>query len=78
MIITSKVTETNYPGFNYKATDLSAYLFSIDTFIISLKNGRIVHFVVEDDNDFKIWLTQHGIRDINKDDGISKAAQIIK
>lgn len=78
MIITSKATESNYPGFNYKVTDLSAYSFSIDTFIISLKNGGIVHFIAEDANDFKIWLSQYGVRDINKDDGVPKADQIVK
>lgn len=63
---------SNYPGFNYKAVDLSAFSFSIDTFVISLKNGRIIHFVAEDINAFKKWLEKHGIRDIDQNDGIPK------
>ncbi len=70
---------SNYPKFEYKAVELSAFSFCIDTFVISLKNGRIVHFVAEDPQDFKAWLIKSGIRDIRKDDGkpkIIKAAKV--
>jgi len=63
---------SNYPKFEYKAVELSAFSFSIDTFIISLKNGGIVHFVAEDPQDFKAWLIKHDVRDIRKDDGIPR------
>ncbi|OSZ81932.1 hypothetical protein CAP35_01280 [Chitinophagaceae bacterium IBVUCB1] len=60
-----------YPAFPYHASELSAFLFSIDTFIVSLKNGQIIHFVADDADAFKQWLYEKGVRDINKDDGVS-------
>ncbi len=60
----------HYPTFPYQASELSAFLFSIDTFIVSLKNGQIVHFIADDADGFKRWLYEKGVRDINKDDGI--------
>lgn len=62
----------NYPKFEYKAVELSAFSFCIDTFVISLKNGSIIHFVAEDAPGFKAWLIKHGVRDIRKDDGVPK------
>ncbi len=63
----------HYPAFAYKASELSAYSFIIDTFIISLKSGDIVHFVADDADDFKQWLYKQRIRDINQDNGIPVA-----
>ncbi len=62
----------NYPGFNYHATQLSAYVLSIDTFIIALKDGGVTNFTPQDVPDFTKWLTKHKIRDIKRDRGISK------
>jgi len=56
----------NFPGFAHEAAELSAYIFSIDTFIISLKNEKIVRFVCETPDDFKQWLDGHGIRNVNE------------
>lgn len=61
-----------YPGFEYKAGELSAFTFSVGIFIISLKNGNITHFEPKDTAAFEQWLLQHEIRDIRKDDGIPK------
>ncbi len=58
-----------FPGFAYKAAELSAYIFSIDTFIISLKNEEIIKFVAPHPDDFKQWLDHHGIRNVNPADG---------
>lgn len=68
---------SNYPKFEYKAVELSAFSFCIDTFVISLKNGRIVHFVAEDPQEFKAWLIKHRVRDIRKDDGIPRLLQVV-
>lgn len=66
-------TDSNYyPEFDYSATELSAYAYSVGTFIISLKGGKMVHFSPEDAEAFKAWLTKHKVRDISVDDGISK------
>lgn len=60
-------TITNhFPGFAHKAVELSAYIFSIDTFIISLKNEEIIRFVKDSPDDFKQWLDSHGIRNVNE------------
>ncbi len=69
---------SSYPKFDHEADELSAFSFSIDTFIISLKNGQIVHFVAEDVQDFKAWLIKHGVRDIRKDDGVPKVVRVVK
>jgi len=61
-----------YPGFPHPATELSAFTFSIDFFIVGLINGSTVHFVPEDPADFERWLVSHKVRDIRKDDGIRK------
>lgn len=64
-------TENNkYPGFEYQASELSAFILSIDTFIISLKNGRITHFCPGETEEFKKWLNANSVRDISIDDGV--------
>lgn len=57
---------TRFAGFDHDATELSAYIFSIDTFIISLKNEEIVRYVTEEPDDFQQWLDYHGIRNVNE------------
>ncbi|MBS1586524.1 MAG: hypothetical protein JSS82_13365 [Bacteroidetes bacterium] len=61
-----------FPDFGYPAAELSAYTFTIDTFIISLKNGRLTHFIPKDIEAFTAWLTNNSVRDIRKDSGIRK------
>jgi len=60
---------TTFPGFAHKASELSAYMFSIDTFVISLRSGEIISFVAPDPALFRQWLTAHGIRDITAQAG---------
>ncbi len=55
-----------YPEFNYAATELSAYTISIGIFIISVKNGPVIHFTPHDAEAFEAWLRKHHIRDIRK------------
>jgi hypothetical protein len=69
---------SSYPKFDHEAKELSAFSFSVDTFIISLKNGQIVHFIADDVQQFKAWLTKNGVRDIRKDDGIPQTFKVIK
>lgn len=61
-------TSTRFAGFDYDATELSAYIFSIDTFIISLQNDdkRTIRFVTTEPDDFRQWLEAHGIRNVNE------------
>lgn len=62
----NKSISTRFEGFGYEATELSAYVFSIDTFVISLKNGRIIRHVAEQHEAFRQWLEAHGIRNVNE------------
>ncbi len=66
----------HYPEFEYPATQLSAFSYSVGTFVISLKNGRIIHFSPADVAAFNSWLIQHGVRDISVDIGIPEPAHI--
>jgi hypothetical protein len=58
--------EDSYPGFKYKASELSAFGVAIDTFVISLRNKELVRFTPIDAGHFRAWLTAHGIRDVDK------------
>ncbi|MBS1773935.1 MAG: hypothetical protein JST82_13840 [Bacteroidetes bacterium] len=60
----------NYPAFPHHASELSAFKLTLDIYIISLKNGNMVHFVPDDSDSFRRWLNQHHIRDIDNNDGI--------
>lgn len=59
-----------YPEFDHPATQLSAFSLCIDVFIISLKNGEIVHFKPNEIAHFKDWLDRFKVRDIEVDKGI--------
>lgn len=59
-----------FEGFGYEASELSAYIFCIDTFVISLKNEEIVRFETREPEVFKEWLDAHGVRNVN--DSIGK------
>ncbi len=56
---------TRFAGFEFSGTQVSAYIFSIDTFVISLKDGRVVRFTTDDPELFERWLQHHGARNIN-------------
>lgn len=54
-----------YPDLDYPASQLSAYSFSLDLFVISLKTEEVIRFKPDDVEQFKLWLEKYGIRDIN-------------
>jgi hypothetical protein len=56
-----------YPDFDHPTSQLSAFDFCIDMFIISLKDGKIVHFTPDNFKAFRDWLTANGVRDIRED-----------
>jgi hypothetical protein len=69
-------TENNhYPEFEYAAQRLSAYAYSVGTFVISLKGGGMTQFSPKDVTGFKDWLDKHKVRDITVDDGIPKTTR---
>lgn len=53
-----------YPGFTYPGNELSAYTFTVDTFIISLKNGNVINHKPDDADKFRLWLADNKIRNI--------------
>ncbi len=63
------MSNRHFEGFAHPADELSAYIFSIDTFIISLKNEEIVRFVTDAPEDFQQWLDDNGVRNVNPADG---------
>lgn len=59
-----------YEGLHHNANELSAFLFTIDTFILSLKDGSIIQFKPDNAESFRNWLVFNKVRDCSKDDGI--------
>lgn len=51
--------ETDFP---YPATELSAFAETFGTFIISLKNGQIIHHDPNDEESFRKWLLENEVR----------------
>jgi len=58
-----------YPDFLYPASQLSAYTFCLDVFIIALKNGEIVKFKPVHHEHFTAWLQKFNVRNIMTDKG---------
>lgn len=56
-----------YPALQYPASDLSAFAVCIDMFIISLKNGEIIHFTPDNIQEFYDWLIAHSVRDVKNE-----------
>lgn len=51
-------------NFPYRAEELSAFILSIDTFIISLKSGQVVKHATKEVRPFYEWLVTNNVRDI--------------
>lgn len=60
---------TRFAGFPHEAGELSAYIFSVDTFIISLKNEEVIRYTSTEPENFRNWLEHHGIRNIESEIG---------
>lgn len=55
---------STFPGLAYPADQLSAYIFCLDVFIISLISQEIIRFTTPESDLFKDWLRFHCVRDI--------------
>lgn len=53
-----------YQGFTYHHQELSAFAVTLDTFVISLKSGNIVHHVPDHHDNFLSWLRAGNVREI--------------
>lgn len=51
--------------FTFEASELSAFANTFGTFIISLKNGNIVHYTPEDEAAFYEWLQASNVREVD-------------
>ena len=51
--------------FPYAADELSAFTYSINTFIISLKNKQVVKYTSSDPAEFRTWLEENKVRNVN-------------
>jgi len=58
-------TNTDFEDFPYDASQLSAFGQCMDTFIITLKNTRMIHYKTAHVEQFRNWLAANNIRDIN-------------
>ncbi|WP_026769739.1 hypothetical protein [Asinibacterium sp. OR53] len=67
-----------YPALEFPASELSAFAVTIDCFIISLKNGKIIHFTPDNVGDFYHWLISHNVRDIQKKETKKEEPSVIK
>lgn len=56
--------ENNFPDFKFQSDELSAFILSMNIFIIGLKNGRTITYEPNDKDQFKAWLISHHVRDI--------------
>lgn len=52
--------------FSHEAKELSAFTFSLDTFIISLKNGKVVKHMPDNVKAFREWLEKNNVREVGK------------
>ena len=55
-----------YPGLDYPANELSAYILVMNVYIISRRNGKLIRFTPADPGTFKNWLHAHGVRPVMK------------
>ncbi|MEZ5016080.1 MAG: hypothetical protein R2800_03455 [Flavipsychrobacter sp.] len=63
-------TSEHFDGFEYKASEISKYLYSpaLGLFTVALKGkGQSVNFMPDNPEAFKTWLDSHNIPDIKND-----------
>ncbi|HQS22895.1 MAG TPA: hypothetical protein PLC18_00860 [Sediminibacterium sp.] len=60
---------SQYPGFDYPAQNLSKFLGVLDFFTIMLKDGSIIHFKPDDANSFRHWLLLNKVIDMRTEKG---------
>ncbi len=65
MTRTCYTMNNTFPGFGYEVGELSAFLITLDIFIISLKNQDIIRHQPPDPFAFRDWLAHHNIRDVS-------------
>ncbi|QNL52218.1 hypothetical protein H8S90_11955 [Olivibacter sp. SDN3] len=62
-----------FPNFEYPASEVSMYICILKDFTLMLKNGDIVKFTPDNEDTFKAWLDDNGIKNIrNESDWVVK------
>ncbi|RZJ83289.1 MAG: hypothetical protein EOO20_23070 [Chryseobacterium sp.] len=59
---------TFYPDLKYPVADLAAYSLATGMFVISLKTDEIIKFEPTDAENFKEWLQQYNVRNVDEED----------
>lgn len=59
---------TFYPDLKYPVADLAAYSLATGTFVISLKTEEIIQFEPTNVENFKKWLKQYHVRNVDEED----------
>lgn len=50
--------------FPYQSAELSAFAVTCGIFVISLKNGKIIHYTPDDEDAFYNWLLSVNVREV--------------
>ncbi|WP_090148606.1 hypothetical protein [Dyadobacter soli] len=53
-----------FPDFPYRATEVVRFIQANELFTCMLTNGRVIHFCPADTEAFRIWLSEHGVKDV--------------
>lgn len=59
-----KKQKINFPGFSYLACELSAFTYSVGTFILLLTDGGVINYNPDNAHRFHKWLSENDIRDL--------------
>lgn len=54
----------SYKGFPYQPSELSAFAVTCGIFVISLKNGKIIHYTPDNEDSFHDWLVSINVREV--------------
>jgi hypothetical protein len=58
------ITESPFPDFDYKGTEISKYQQAAGIFTMLLKNGEIIHYEPAVIDAFEEWLSRHNVENI--------------
>ncbi len=53
-------------NFSFNAEDLRSYILSVDTFILTFKNGKAVQYRPASIGSFQRWLLENNVRNSKK------------
>ena len=63
------IAADNFPGFQYRASELLKYLSISNNFTLMLTSGEFIKFTPSDELQFKQWLVANNVQNIRKEEG---------